>query len=72
MEQTLSRLEADRALIDSLGGVTKVAKLLGYASPGGVQRVHNWKMRGIPAAVKLERPDIFMVGRQATHPCAKA
>ncbi len=71
MEPTTSRLEADRALIDSLGGAAKVAKLLGYASPGGVQRVHNWKVRGIPAAVKLERPELFLVGRQATHQSAK-
>ena len=28
----------------------------------GVQRVHNWKSRGIPAEVKLSRPDLFMPG----------
>jgi hypothetical protein len=52
-------LEADRALITALGGPSKVAELLGYPKEGGVQRVQNWKRRGIPSAVKLERPDLF-------------
>jgi hypothetical protein len=49
-----------RTLIQSLGGPTRVAELLGYdKSKGGVQRVANWQKRGIPAEVRLERPDIF-------------
>ena len=47
-------------LIESLGGPATVAALLGYAAPGAVQRVSNWKRRGIPAAVKVARPDLFM------------
>ena len=50
----------DEQLIDALGGATRVCEMLGYSKLGGVQRVHNWKLRGIPAAVKLERPDLFM------------
>lgn len=55
----------DAKLIESLGGAAKVAELLGYdKTAGGVQRVHNWTSRGIPAKVKVEHPDLFLV-RQA-------
>ena len=50
----------DRLLIEQLGGPAKVAELLGLRRDGGVQRVHNWRSRGIPAAVKLSRPDLFL------------
>lgn len=53
----------DADLIRDLGGPTKVAELLGYDKAGGAQRVQNWLVRGIPAHVKVERPDLFMVGR---------
>lgn len=54
-------LHADAALIDALGGASKLADLLGYdKTHGGVQRIQNWKTRGIPASVKLTRPDIFL------------
>lgn len=51
----------DSKLIDHLGGPAKVARLLGYSNAGGVQRVQNWKSRGIPPKVRLERPDLFPV-----------
>ncbi|MGC4396018.1 hypothetical protein [Hydrogenophaga sp. T2] len=52
---------SDAELIKSLGGPTKLAELLGYdKASGGVQRVQNWTTRGIPAAVKLQRPDLFI------------
>lgn len=54
----------DRELIDRLGGPAKVAELLGFDKKGGVQRVHNWKERGIPPAVKLAYPEIFLVPAQ--------
>ena len=50
----------DRKLIEELGGPTRVAEMLGYEKYGGVQRVHNWLSRGIPAKVKLEHPDLFL------------
>lgn len=53
-------LESDRALIQSLGGPARVAKLLGFKR-GGTQRVHNWTVRGIPARIRLRRPDVFDV-----------
>jgi hypothetical protein len=48
----------DSTLIDRYGGAAKLAELLGF-DKGGVQRVHNWRTRGIPPAVKLERLDLF-------------
>ncbi|MDE4924342.1 hypothetical protein PQH03_06845 [Ralstonia insidiosa] len=53
----------DSEAIAALGGPAKVARLLGIdATKGAVQRVHNWTVRGIPAAVKLDRPDLFPRG----------
>lgn len=54
------QIDPDWALITALGGPSKVAELLGYPKEGGVQRVQNWKGRGIPSRVKLQRPDLFM------------
>lgn len=48
--------QSDRKLIEKLGGTSKVAKMI-QSSP---QRVHNWKIRGIPASIKLKHPDIFL------------
>lgn len=55
-----SQIKKDAELIERLGGPASVAKLLGYGMPFGVQRVSNWRVRGIPAKVKLERPDLFL------------
>lgn len=68
-KKTLTAI-ADRQLIDSLGGPAQLAKTLGFTSRGGVQRVHNWKERGIPAAVKLQFPEIFLVERMAAEPAS--
>jgi hypothetical protein len=54
----------DWELITTLGGPVKVAEKLGWKSKGSVQRVQNWKVRGIPAAVKVQRPDLFMPKRK--------
>lgn len=50
----------DADLIRKLGGPTKVANLLGLPKFGGAQRIQNWMARGIPSAVKVQRPDLFM------------
>lgn len=47
---------SDKEKIERLGGSTSVAKKLGYS----VQRVQNWKNRGIPSDVKLEFPELFL------------
>lgn len=46
----------DSDLIASLGGPARVAQLLGYS----LQRVSNWRARGIPPAEKVLRPDLFL------------
>jgi hypothetical protein len=72
----MSEMDDDSKIIDDLGGAAKVAELLGYDKHGGVQRVQNWKTRGIPPKVRLERPDLFGTpgvlgtGRRATDPDA--
>jgi hypothetical protein len=49
----------DAALIADLGGPAAVAKKLGWDKPGSVQRIQNWTVRGIPARVQLDHPDVF-------------
>lgn len=56
----------DADLIRKLGGPTKVANLLALPKFGGAQRVQNWMARGIPSAIKVKRPDLFMP-ELATH-----
>lgn len=42
-------------LIEAAGGHTAFARLLGIdTQPGHIQRVSNWKRRGIPARIALE------------------
>lgn len=49
----------DSELIAELGGPARVCELMGIPKAGGIQRVQNWKTRGIPARIKLARPDLF-------------
>ncbi len=55
---TTSTHDAD--LIRSLGGPSKVAELISINKRGGAQRVQNWMQRGIPAAIKVKYPHLFM------------
>eukprot|EP01034_Spumella_vulgaris_P041746 gene41746-51735_t len=56
-----NHIQADKTLIESLGGPTRLAEQLGFdKAKGGVQRVQNWMTRGIPPKEKLARPDIFL------------
>ena len=55
-----SEISTDAKLIDVLGGPAKVAELLSFPAEGGVQRVHNWKTRGIPARIKIKFPHLFL------------
>lgn len=66
----MENLDRDRALIDSLGGPAKLADLLNFDRRGGVQRIQNWKARGIPSAVKVAYPHLFMVGALKKKPAA--
>lgn len=47
----------DAALIDRLGGPSEVARRLG--GDYSVQRVSNWKVRGIPPLLRYQRQDVF-------------
>lgn len=55
----------DAELIDYHGGPTRLAAKLGWLEGRAIQRIHNWRSRGIPAAVKLERPDLFLLQADA-------
>ena len=45
----------DASLINYLGGPAKLARRLRYdPKKGGVQRVQNWKARGIPASLERD------------------
>ncbi len=50
----------DKELIIELGGASVIAKRLGLSK----QRVHNWIARGIPPAIKLQYPQIFLKKRK--------
>lgn len=50
----------DNELIALHGGPTKFAQLLGMDGAKGVRRVCNWKRRGIPAAIKVAFPVLFL------------
>lgn len=55
-------LHPDATIIDGLGGPTTVAELMGIRDVrGAVQRVSNWKRRGIPPSVRLDFPSLFPV-----------
>jgi hypothetical protein len=58
--QTKSQIEKDAELIESLGGPTTVARMLGFEGLAGSRRVFNWTKRGIPAQVRIDHPDIFL------------
>lgn len=62
-------MEEAKNIIDRLGGPTKVAELLGIlAEPGSVQRVSNWKKRGIPPRVLLDHADVFVEKQRSKEP----
>jgi len=68
MASDKKRIADDKKRILQLGGATKVSDALSYKKPGGPQRVQNWIKRGIPAKVKLDRPDLFPNGESKLSP----
>ncbi|MEC8125294.1 MAG: YdaS family helix-turn-helix protein [Pseudomonadota bacterium] len=52
---------SDKEKIEELGGSTALADKIGYS----VQRVQNWKVRGIPPKEKLKFPEIFLDTKKA-------
>lgn len=58
-------IDADVALIERLGGAASLARQLDAKAKDpddryDVQRVQNWKTRGIPAEVRLKFPELFL------------
>lgn len=70
MKNEAETINADRKLIEGLGGPTKLAEILGYDKHGGVQRIQNWLSRGIPPKVKLQHPEIFLAQPRKPAPPA--
>lgn len=67
----MDALHPDAKVIDRLGGPSILAQKLGFdPKSGGVQRVQNWKRRGIPELIRLRRPDVF--GAPPAHQAAAA
>lgn len=66
------RCMTDAELIEFHGGPTKLAKRLGYPENGGVQRVQNWVKRGIPPAVKVKYPSLFLRPNRKAKPTQAA
>lgn len=63
----------DAELISHMGGATKLATRLGYdPEKGGIQRVQNWKKRGIPPLVERDNPWITRVRRALSRKPAHA
>ncbi|WP_370682240.1 hypothetical protein [Comamonas sp. GB3 AK4-5] len=64
-------MHQDAELISHMGGATKLAVRLGYdLKEGGVQRVQNWKSRGIPPAVERDNPWITRIRRAVSRQAA--
>jgi hypothetical protein len=55
-------VHADWSCVERIGPAN-VARLIGIT----IQRVQNWKHRGIPARVKLQWPDLFNQEHDQTH-----
>lgn len=54
-------------LIEAVGGDAAFARLIGIAGdPGFIQRVNNWKRRGLPPAVMLEHQDVINALRRTS------
>lgn len=54
--------EESKAVIDTAGGPSALARKLGFVSTDGKparQRVGNWRREGIPPAIELEHYELF-------------
>jgi hypothetical protein len=49
----MTKTETKR-LINSVGGDVAFAKLLGIRGKGSIQRINNWKRRGMPARIEAD------------------
>lgn len=51
----------DAELINLHGGPARLAEKLGWHESRALQRIHNWRTRGIPAAIKLKYQHLFLL-----------
>ena len=58
----------DIELIAHYGGPAKFARLLRLDGDRGVRRVCNWKVRGIPPAIKVAFPSLFKIQTKRRKP----
>ncbi|SEO78680.1 hypothetical protein SAMN05216316_1098 [Nitrosovibrio sp. Nv6] len=56
---TMKKFNKYAQIINSLGGSAQVARDLNFSPENGVQRVNNWKSRGIPSRVLLNHKEYF-------------
>lgn len=61
----------DIELIAHYGGPAKFARLLRLDGDRGVRRVCNWKVRGIPPAIKVAFPSLFKIQTKRQRPAAQ-
>jgi hypothetical protein len=64
MNETLKHSE----IIDALGGPAQISRDLGFNPESGVQRVHNWRLRGIPPKVLLAHQEYFERVNRSSKP----
>ena len=50
----------DKEIVEFYGGGTKLARKLGLLTHPDRIKVNNWKVRGIPAKIKLQYPELFL------------
>lgn len=59
--ERMKQISEDAAIIEREGGGAVLARKLGLKGPRPADRVNNWKVRGIPAAIKLMYPEVFLL-----------
>jgi hypothetical protein len=60
----MAKFDNPTEIIDALGGSAKVSRDLGYREESGLQRVNNWKKRGIAAKALLDNLEYFERARK--------
>ena len=46
-------------IIDWHGGPARLAEKMKLTEKRAIQRIHNWRARGVPSAVQLKFPELF-------------
>ena len=60
-------------VIELLGGPKRVAEMLGISDkPGAIQRVVNWRRRGIPSRILIDHPEFHRKVKRAERLASEA